>query len=189
MRANQRKAGTCMIKTSIPLIHAMTNLTLFCISRRFVINRFRVVEIANMAGRAIRAESSEQANGGTLMAALAFYSRMDAEKRKPVRVAIDILRNLTPSANAMALFTIAAKLTAMNVRVATGALSPDVYKNQLHMTPAAIQAGMHSLQGKSGCAMVKIRERADGFKACRGMAIPARYFDGTMGIAHTVLRS
>jgi len=115
-----------MIKTWIPSIHAMTGLALCCESRGFVIDGFCTVEIIDVTECAISIESPEHADCGALVAVLALHGRMRSDKRKPVFMSVDILDNLAPSANAMALLTIAAELTAMNIRVTTGALCPDV---------------------------------------------------------------
>jgi hypothetical protein len=98
---------------------------------------------------------------------------MSTEKWKPVFVSVDTLHNLTPSANAMALFAIAAELPAMDVRMATGALCPDVRKNQFDVTLPAIQALVHAVYGKFGSFVVKIRKGSNRLIARSAMTLLA----------------
>jgi hypothetical protein len=107
------------------------------------------------------------------VAVFALQGLMSTEKWEPVFVSVDSFHNFTPSANAMALFAVAAELPAMDVRMATGALCPDVRKNQFDMTLTAVETPVHAAYGKSGGVVVKIRKGPDRLITGSVMAIPA----------------
>ncbi len=109
-----------------------------------MINQCRIAEIVNVTECAIGAEPFKKAYRGTFMATLAFNCCVRPNQRKSVFVPIYIFYDLTPSADAMALFTVASKLTAMDVGVAIGTLASYIRKNLADMTFRTIEAFMHS---------------------------------------------
>jgi hypothetical protein len=114
------------------------------------------------------------------MAILALQCRMGPKERESVYVAIRILHDFPPAANAVASRTIASKLAAMDIRMARGALLFCNREDQLHMALLAVQPCMHALQGELGASVIEVREWAYRSVACCGVTIPAVYLKGTM---------
>jgi hypothetical protein len=70
---------------------------------------------------------------------------MGSEERESVPVAIRILHDFPPTTNAVTFLTVASKLAAMDIRVASRALLSDSRKNQLYVTLRTTQASMQAL--------------------------------------------
>ena len=130
-----------------------------------MINQCRIAEIVDVTECAIGAEPSKQADRGALVATLAFDRCVSPNQGKPVFVPIHIFYDLTPSADAMALFTVAAKLTPMDVGMAISTLASYFRKNLADMAFRAIEASMHSFQGVTRGAVIEIGEWTDRLPA------------------------
>lgn len=63
----------------------------------------------------------------------------------------------------------------MNVRVAIGALLPDIRKDRLGMTLRAGHRLVQAAQGEARCIVIKFWNRADRLPAIERMAVLARH--------------
>ena len=122
------------------------------------------------------------------MTTLTLQRGMNSDERESVFMSIHIPYYFTPPADAVTLFTVASKLTSMDIRVANGTLFPDGRKDQLYMALRTVQTGMHSLQRESGAAMIKVRKWTNWFKSSCIMAFHACYFDCAMRTKRSFLR-
>jgi hypothetical protein len=127
MGSGQREpCGLGVIKVAPPGIRAMTGLALGRETGHHMIDGLGRAVVIDVAGRAIRTEALKQAHAGALVTVFALGGCMGPEQRETVCVPVDPLRDLAPSTNTVAFLTIAPQLTAMNVRVAIGALFPNI---------------------------------------------------------------
>lgn len=119
------------------------------------------------------AQPGELADRTCFMTRLAINAGVRAHQREPVLVSFYGLHGDIPASDRMASFTFSAKLTAMYVCMAVGALHSHVRKNKVCMTQAARNARMHSTKGGSGLVVVEIRVGPDRSPVDRGVAILA----------------
>jgi len=100
------------------------------------------------------------------------------------------LRSLCfPTSYRVALRAIRAELPAMNIRVAIGALSTDIFEFQAGVAERARHFFVHAKQRVPSCVVVEFRNAADGFPARVRMAIFAGDGNETMGISRRALRA
>ena len=103
------------------------------------------------------AQPGEFADRFVFMTRLAIGAGVSAHQREPVLVSFYGLQGNLPPSDCMAFLTLSAKLTAMYVRMAVGALHPRFCKNQVCVTRAARNARMQSAEGKARLIVVEIR--------------------------------
>jgi len=101
-----------------PGVHSVTSLTgrrEFCVN---VVGIGSQLKISRMARIALRRQPLELSCRGALVAGIAFQSRMSAHQREAVEVILNRLYRDVPAIHGVALFTIGAELSPVNVRVA-----------------------------------------------------------------------
>jgi hypothetical protein len=116
------------------------------------------------------------------MAAFTLKCPVGSQERKTVRVIICALRYLLPAPFAVALFAVAAELTAVYVGMAVGTLGANAGKNQLDVTLPAIQTGMHSLQGKAGGSVIEFGKCANRLETNRRMTPSTVHHERPMAV-------
>lgn len=89
----------------------------------------------------------------------------------------------------MAAFTVCAKLAAMNVRMAIGAMRAYILENQACVAFGAGHFLVHAAQWITRAVMIKLGIRPDRFPARVGMAVLARHGDGAVRIRYFGLRA
>lgn len=145
MSAQKRKTREAgMIKSSPgPPVHSVA---LFAVSRETsgaVIERFRVLEVLQMAGGALRGESGKNACRCSRVARGAFDRCMRPDQRKAILVIAERLHGAIPALHRVAILATGSKLVAMNVGVAIGAVLSNVAKHHALVTPCAANICVH----------------------------------------------
>lgn len=176
VRADQGKAGVLqMVKIdSEPVVHR--RVALFAGSResRGGVRRTGcVLVIGGVAGIALRRQSQKLAGSRSFVAGLAVQRRVRADQREAILVLLHLLDRDVPSLHGVALLAARAKLTAMNVSVAVGALRAHVSKDHLGMALGASHTFMHTAQRKLGLVVIKLRHVADRLPTRRSVTILA----------------
>ena len=114
------------------------------------------------------------------MALLAFDYGVGAEQRKPVEMLLNRLDRHLPSENRMALCAVCAELSAVNVRMAIGAVLSNVGENRFCVASRAGNFFVHAAKGVFRSVVVEFGYGANGGPACVRVAILARNVEGTV---------
>ena len=133
-----------------------------------------------MAGRAGCGESQVISDCCILVAFLAFHHSMRAQQRKPVEVLLNRLVGNLPAQHRVALGAIGAKLPAMNVGVATGAVLAHVGENRFGVAARAGYFFVHAAQRISRGFMIEFWNGANRSPAGVCVAILAGNIQGTV---------
>jgi len=142
--------------------------------RRDVIGIDGLLEIRHVARRASRRESGKLSDRSVLVAPGAFHSCVGAQQRKTIEVILDRLHRNIPAHGSVALGAVGAKLAAVNIRVAVGAILAHVGEDGFHMAFRAINFFVHPAQGIARGVVIKFGNGADRSPARRGVAVLAR---------------
>jgi hypothetical protein len=105
------------------------------------------------------------------MALIALQDGMRAEQWKSVEVLRNRLDRYLPSEDGMALGTILAELSAVNVGVTIGAVLANVGKNRFYVASCAGYFFMHAAKRVARGVVVEFRNGANGGPACVRVAI------------------
>jgi len=136
-----------------------------------MIRNLGLVKILNVTRYTLCAQSGELAYCTCFMTGLTINASVSAHQREPVQVSFYGLQGDIPASDRMATFAFSAKLTAMYVRMAVGAIHPNVCKNEVCMTQATRNAHMHSTKRGAGLVVVEIRVGPDWAPVDRSVAI------------------
>ena len=138
------------------------------------------LKLRHVTGRASSRESLVLADGGALVTLVALHHRMRTEQRKPVEVILNGLHRNIPTAHRVALGTIGAELTAMNIRVAVRAVLADIGEDGPDMAFRAINFFVHSAKRISRGVVVEFWDRANRGPARARVTILAGYRKGSV---------
>ena len=145
-----------------------------------VCGRRRALPILHVAGGACCRKSQVLSDGCALVTLLAFHHRVRSEQRKSVEVLLDRLSRDIPTAHRVALGTIGAELTAMNISVAVRAILADISKDRPEVALRAVEFFVHAAKGISRCVVAEFRNGANRGPAGVGVAVLARNGQGAM---------
>jgi len=126
-----------------------------------------------VAGEALGRKPLELAHGSALMTGIAIHRRVRADQREAIEVLVDLLHGNMPAPHRVALFAIGAHLALMNVRVAVGALRPDISKDHLGVALGAGHSLMQAAQRVLGGVVIEFRDRPDRLPAAQRVAVLA----------------
>ena len=93
------------------------------------------------------------------------------------------LQNDVPAFDRVALLTVRTHLTAMDVSMTVRAIGSSVGEDGLGMALRTGHTFVQTAEGVSRFVVIKLRDRADRFPACRSMAVLAGYVQVAMGTA------
>ena len=96
---------------------------------------------------------------------------MSTGEREAVHVHVDLRDRNVPAADCVTVFASARHFSAVNVRMAVGALIADVGEHHLGMAVYAVDVLMQSAQRKLGLVVDELRHRANGLPSVHGMTI------------------
>jgi len=133
-----------------------------CRARVWVIWIGGVLPIFQMAGIALRGKSEKLPDRGALVAGIAWYSGMGAEKREAILVVLHALGGDIPALYGVALRAIGAHLAAMNVRVAIGAILADVGEDGFGVALHALHFFVHAAKWVFSFVVIEFGDRANG---------------------------
>ncbi len=136
-----------------------------------------------MAGDAGRAQSHKHTRSRVLVARVAIEQSVRPKKREPVLMLGHLLHGCPPTAHCVALLAFLAKLSLVKIRVAIGAISAYIRKDQLHVALTAGHRCMRPSKRIRGFIVVEIRCAPDRAPACRGMTAFAGNPQGSVRIA------
>ena len=143
-------------------------------------NRRGFLKIRHVTGRARSGESHILSDGSALVTLLALHHRMRAEQWKPVEMILNGLHRHVPAVHRVALGTIGAELTAMNIRVAVRAVLADIGENGPEVALRAVNFFVHSAKGISRGVVVEFWDGANRRPARAGVTILAGYRKGSV---------
>ena len=149
----------------------------------------RSAEILLMARIAVRGKTYELARGRLLVALLALDQGVRSDQGEPVTVILDRLERNLPALDRMALGAIGAKLAAVNVGVAVGALRADVLEHHTGVALNTVHVLVHPPQGIPGQVVIEFGIGTDGLPAGVTVAVSAGGGDRPVGIGHLGLGS
>lgn len=122
----------------------------------------------------------------TLVAIFALHSGVRSQQRKPILVIFHRLDGNIPALNRVALRTVRAHFSLVDVGVAVLAIPANIREDRLDVALGALHFFMHSAKRILGLVVIELRNGADGPPAGSGMAVLARNRQGavwTTGIA------
>ena len=115
-----------------------------------------------------------------LVTLVALHHRMGSEQRKPVEVILNGLHRNVPTAHRVALGTVGAHLTAMNVGVAVRAVLADVGEDWPDMAFRAINLFVHSAKRISRGVVVEFWDGPNRGPTRASVTILAGYREGSV---------
>jgi len=130
--------------------------------------------VLRVTGYACRRKSHENSRGCVLMALRAFHNSVRAEKRESIEVLRNRLDRHLPAENRVTLSAVGAELSAVNVRMASGAILANVSENRFGMTPCARYFFVHSAQRIARGVVVELGNGTNRCPVGVRMAILAR---------------
>ena len=143
-------------------------------------NRRGFLKIRRVTGHTSSRESQVLPHGGALVTLVAFHHRMRSEQRKSVEVILDGLHRHVPAAHRVALGTIGAELTAMNIGVAVRAVLADIGEDGPEVALRAVNFFVHSAKRISRGVVVEFWDRANRGPARARVTVFAGYRKGSM---------
>lgn len=133
----------------------------------------RAIEIRYMARLTRRGKPQIISDCGILVAFLALDNGVRAQQRKAVEVVLNRLVLELPAEDRVTLGAIGAKLPAMNVSVATGAILANFGEHRLGVASRAGNFFVHAAQRVSRAVVIKFGDGANRSPAGVGVAILA----------------
>ena len=172
MGARQRKAGELQVieLCAQPVIHPVT---LRAISRELKLRviRLRRLKLVRVAAIAIGRHGGVVTQRTILVTGVTFDGGVRAHQREPVVMLLDLLRLHGPATNRVALLTIRAQFSSMNIRVAISAQVADVCEHRLDVALGTGHALMQSTEWIAGRIVVEFGNRPDRLPPIEGVAI------------------
>lgn len=147
----------------------------------------RAIEVRHMARLASRGKSQIISHGGIGVAILAFHHRVRAQQREAIEVLLNRLSLDLPAEHSVALGAISAKLPAMNVGVATGAVLANIGEHRFRVASRAGNFFVHAAQRVSRTVVIKFGDGADRSPTNVGVAIFASSVQWTVRTAFGLL--
>ena len=108
------------------------------------------------------------------MAVIALQQRVRANQWKSVLMIANLLQRNLPTFHRVTALAVGAKLAAMNVGMAVGAILAHVLENQACMALGAGHLLVHAPQRIPGVIVIELRVRADRLPARIGVTLLAR---------------
>ena len=105
------------------------------------------------------------------MAIVAGCGGVSTGQRKPVHVHIDLGDGNLPAAHRVTALASRRHFAAMNIRMAVGALTPDIGEHHLGMAVYAVDALVQSAERELGLVVVELRHRTNGLPSVNGVAV------------------
>jgi hypothetical protein len=130
-----------------------------------------VLPVFQMAGIAGCAQPEKHPRGGLFVALVALYGSVSAQKRKSILVIADLLHRDIPALNGMALRAVRPHLAAMDVRVAIGAILPNIGEHGFYMALGALYLFVHAPERIFRLVVVEFGDRANRTPTRRRVAI------------------
>ncbi len=146
-----------------------------------------VLIVRHMARLARRGESQIISHCAICMALAALHHGVRAQQRKPVKVLLNRLIGNLPAKGRVALGAIGAKLPAMDVGVATGAILGDVGEYRLGVAARAGHFFVHAAQRVSRGVMIEFWKGANRSPVGVRVAILASNVQGTVRTSFRLL--
>ena len=143
-------------------------------------NRRGSLKLGHVTGRASSGESLVLADGGALVTLVALHHGMRSEQRKPVEMILNGLHRHVPAVHRVALGTIGAELTAMNIRVTVRAVLADISEDGPEVALRAVNFFVHSAKRISRGVVIEFWDRANRGPACARVTVFAGYRKGSM---------
>ena len=152
----------------------------------------RLPVLLHVAGRALGAESCENARRGRLVAAFARRACVRAQQRKPVEVFARFADRSLEAPDCVALSAIRAELPAVDVGMARRAFVADVAEDRIEVARDARRPCMASTERVRGLRVViELGVRADGPPPAGGVAAFTGDLQGPVRVSrapHRLLR-
>ena len=155
-------------------------------ARRDVVWIFGTPEVVPMTCGAVRAQSFELPDRRAFVTGFAVDGCMRSQKRETVGVILHGLHRHAPAANRVAPLAIASHLPPVNVRMAVGALHPDVGEGKPGVALPAAHRLVHSPQRVPRLIVIEVGIGPYRSPARLGVAVFARDADRAVGIARPV---
>ena len=153
-----------------------------------VIRRLRLLKLLSMAGVAIRRETFELPGRSSFMTGIAIHHGVRAYQWKTILVILNRLDIGVPALDRVTGLAIRAHLSAMNVRMAIGALRSYIGKDRLGMALRAGHIRMHAAQRVFRFVVIEFGDRADGLPSSLRVAVLAGNGEGTVRAPRAVAR-
>jgi len=165
-----------------PTVHGVAGIAGGWEAERDVVEN-RGQEVLLVAGIASRRESLELPCSGVFVTCIALHDGMSPHEGEAVLVILDRIEGDIPTPDRVAAFTIGAKLPAMNVGVAVGAMGTYVFENEAGVALCAAYLLMHATEGIASGVVIELGNRANGLPTGIGVAVLARDGQRTVGIS------
>ena len=120
------------------------------------------------------------------MTILALRRRMRSQQREAVLMILHLLYRDIPSLHRVAIRTVSAHFSLVDVRVAVLAILPHIREDGLHMALRAFHFFVHAAQGIFCFVVIELRNSLDRPPRRRGMAVFARDGQSTVRTARAL---
>ena len=134
----------------------------------------RVLPILHVARIACCRKSQEISDGGARVTLITLHHGVRTKQRKSIEMVLDRLIRDIPTRDSVALGTVRAHLTPMNIGMAVRAVLADIGKDRLDVALRAGNFFVHAAKGISRGVVVEFRNGANRNPACACMAVLAR---------------
>jgi len=175
MTVRQGKSGRAVIECRTqPTVKFVAPLAIAGCERRPGAGMRRiagVLPILQMAGITGRAQPEKHASGDLLVALVALYCGVSAQKRKSILVIANLLHRDIPALNGVALRTVRTHLTAVDIGVTIGAILPHIGECGFHVALGALHFFVHAPERIFRLVVVEFGDRANRAPTCRRVAI------------------
>jgi len=170
----QRKSNRRVVEARVkPRIGAMASRAIRReggLHMAWIRGRFKICCVARVA---LRRHRLELAAGGTFVTRVAIHRCVCSGQRETVIVLLDLLHGYLPAADGVALFTIRAELTPVDVGVAVLTPLSKVREHRLDMALDASHRLVHAAQRVFSLIVIEFRNRPNRFPGVRRVAILA----------------
>lgn len=153
-----------------------------------MIRRLRLLKLLRMACIAIRRETFELAGRRSFMTGIAIHHGVRAHQWKTVLVILNRLDIGVPALDRVTGLAIRAHLSAMNVRMAIGALRSYIGKDRFGMALRAGHSCVHAAQRVFRLVVIEFGDRADRLPSSLRVAVLAGNGEGTVRAPRAVVR-
>lgn len=134
----------------------------------------RFLIIGQVARHALRRQPLKLSNRRALVAIVALHRGMSTEQRKTILVLLDLVDGNLPAINRVTLRAIGAKFSQVNIRMAIGAVLPDVGEDRLRMAFQTANFLVLPTQRISGFVVIEFQHRSYRTPGRRGVTVFAR---------------
>ena len=167
---NARKLSVIELR-SRPAIDAVANRAIRRELGGDVIRRLRLLKLLRMAGVAIRRETFELSVGRLFVTRIAIHHGMRSYQWKAVLMILNQLTVGFPAFDRVTGLAIRTHLSAMNIRMAIGALRSNICENGFRMALRAGHIRVHAAQRVFRLFVIEFGDRADRLPSSLGVAV------------------